>query len=478
MDLPEPFSPAPLLAADLTPGRRTSASVHNSSSPTRVPFVLPIAILVVLIVSFQQVSQPDLAAVYRDPLIRLFTLAAVLIALGLFALHRYQIVLPSALLGLEMGFEVIVAFAIALVETVVPLSPDRPVLGISAVGPWILLISVLVRNRPIWTLVTAVAAASMWPIAYWVNLQRHGLAPAPWGRLIVWPGINYLIAVLAALISRRMSADPRRGRVGATWAAIVCSPRSATGGMGEVWKASHEMLARQAAIKLVRPRTAACRPSRPTCGSSGSGAKPTSSPGCSRRTPSTSTISASRATGSSTTSWSCSTASACRRSSRRSVRSRPGACRRSAQICALARGSAPAEPGAPRSQAVERDALQARADLRLRQGARFRPGQVRGLRGIVQLTMEGTTAGTPGYIAPEVALGEDRVDGRADIYALGCVAYFLLTGTLVFPDSNPMTMALKHVQARAGSAVGAHPTGDSRRSRAHRDELSGRRPSN
>ena len=65
-----------------------------------------------------------------------------------------------------------------------------------------------------------------------------------------------------------------------------------------------------------------------------------------------------------------------------------------------------------------------------------------------QLTVEGTTAGTPGYIAPEVALGEIDVDARADIYALGCVAYFLLTGTLVFPDSNPMSMALKHVQAQ------------------------------
>ena len=63
------------------------------------------------------------------------------------------------------------------------------------------------------------------------------------------------------------------------------------------------------------------------------------------------------------------------------------------------------------------------------------------------LTVEGTTAGTPGYIAPEVALGELNVDARADIYALGCVGYFLLTGTLVFPDSNPMSMALKHVQA-------------------------------
>jgi eukaryotic-like serine/threonine-protein kinase len=56
-------------------------------------------------------------------------------------------------------------------------------------------------------------------------------------------------------------------------------------------------------------------------------------------------------------------------------------------------------------------------------------------------------SGTPGYIAPEVALGEPVIDHRADLYAVGCVAYYLLTGTLVFFDSNPVTMALKHVQA-------------------------------
>lgn len=65
---------------------------------------------------------------------------------------------------------------------------------------------------------------------------------------------------------------------------------------------------------------------------------------------------------------------------------------------------------------------------------------------VSQLTVEGTTTGTPGYMAPEVALGETQIDGRADVYGLGCVAYFLLTDTLVFEDPNAMSMALKHVQ--------------------------------
>jgi serine/threonine-protein kinase len=62
------------------------------------------------------------------------------------------------------------------------------------------------------------------------------------------------------------------------------------------------------------------------------------------------------------------------------------------------------------------------------------------------LTVEGVSAGTPGYIAPEIAMGEERIDGRADLYTLGCVAYFLLTGTLVFNETSPTAMAVAHVQ--------------------------------
>ena len=62
------------------------------------------------------------------------------------------------------------------------------------------------------------------------------------------------------------------------------------------------------------------------------------------------------------------------------------------------------------------------------------------------VTVPGQMAlGTPAYMSPEMALGE-KVDGRADIYALGCVAYFLLTGQLVFQAEKAFQMIAKHLQ--------------------------------
>ena len=60
-------------------------------------------------------------------------------------------------------------------------------------------------------------------------------------------------------------------------------------------------------------------------------------------------------------------------------------------------------------------------------------------------TAAGFAAGTPAYLAPEAALGEP-VDGRADLYALGCVAYYLLTGQLVFEASNGLQMIARHMR--------------------------------
>ncbi len=64
------------------------------------------------------------------------------------------------------------------------------------------------------------------------------------------------------------------------------------------------------------------------------------------------------------------------------------------------------------------------------------------------LTGAHVATGTPAFMAPEVIL-ENAVDARADIYALGCVAYYLLTGTLVFDAETPMKMFVAHLSKTA-----------------------------
>jgi serine/threonine-protein kinase len=63
-------------------------------------------------------------------------------------------------------------------------------------------------------------------------------------------------------------------------------------------------------------------------------------------------------------------------------------------------------------------------------------------------TREDAVHGTPGFIAPEQAMGTG-VDGRADIYATGCVAYWMLTGKTVFTADTVMGLILHHVQTPA-----------------------------
>jgi serine/threonine protein kinase len=63
-------------------------------------------------------------------------------------------------------------------------------------------------------------------------------------------------------------------------------------------------------------------------------------------------------------------------------------------------------------------------------------------------TRENAVHGTPAFIAPEQAMGK-VLDGRADIYATGCVAYWLLTGQFVFTAETSMGLLLQHAQTPA-----------------------------
>jgi eukaryotic-like serine/threonine-protein kinase len=60
-------------------------------------------------------------------------------------------------------------------------------------------------------------------------------------------------------------------------------------------------------------------------------------------------------------------------------------------------------------------------------------------------TIAGMTLGTPAYMAPEMVQSE-AIDGRADLYSLGCVAYFLLTGQLVFQGDTALQTMFMHIQ--------------------------------
>jgi serine/threonine-protein kinase len=62
------------------------------------------------------------------------------------------------------------------------------------------------------------------------------------------------------------------------------------------------------------------------------------------------------------------------------------------------------------------------------------------------LVTQGIIVGTPGYMAPETALS-DRIDGRADLYSVGCVAYFLLTGRQVFEGDAVIQVFADHLHA-------------------------------
>ena len=71
------------------------------------------------------------------------------------------------------------------------------------------------------------------------------------------------------------------------------------------------------------------------------------------------------------------------------------------------------------------------------------------------LTKEQTVLGTPAYFAPENLAGSARVEAKADVYALGCVAFWLLTGRLVFDYDRAMPMVRAHT-SEAPSAPSQH----------------------
>jgi len=69
----------------------------------------------------------------------------------------------------------------------------------------------------------------------------------------------------------------------------------------------------------------------------------------------------------------------------------------------------------------------------------------------VGLTQAGMAIGTAAYMSPEQALGDADIDGRSDIYSLGCVVYEALAGRPPFTGATPLSIVAQHVGLPAPS---------------------------
>ena len=63
----------------------------------------------------------------------------------------------------------------------------------------------------------------------------------------------------------------------------------------------------------------------------------------------------------------------------------------------------------------------------------------------MMVTSQHVLTGTPMYMAPEAIKGEQFVDGRSDLYALGAVGYYLLTGEPLFPSGTVVEVVAHHL---------------------------------
>jgi serine/threonine-protein kinase len=410
----------------------------------------PAAALLALLQVLQHLGRPSSTTGLGDPVNRLLLLGVVLMAAGLFALHHFRVTPASRVLTVGMIFEVVYAGAISALETSgIARETRQPFGGVSAVGPWIVFVSAFVPNRPLVALAAGLLAASTWPVAFVIDAARFGTADAAMRAGLLWSGFNYVMAAAGFLVSRTMLGAVADTRAAEELGSYHLVARIGEGGMGEVWTATHRMLARSAAIKLIRPEALAATPDRD--------------------------------------------ADAFLKRFRREANAIAGLQSPhtiylydfgrsddgrlyyvmelldgiSLQTLVTRFGPQPPErvvsillqvceslDEAHQQGVVHRD-LKPSNVMVCRVARRFDFVKVLdfGLaktaaqKDQTQLTVVGTTTGTPGYMAPEMIMGDSEVDGRADLYAVGCVAYYLLTGTQVFDDDRPASLALQHVQS-------------------------------
>lgn len=392
----------------------------------------------------QRVLQPEVAEVQKQLHIQVNTAIIVLLSLDIFAAGRLGLLPPVSILRLGLVFEVFGGFALATFEYSMPWDSRQPVRGISWMTLWISLCGLLIPNRPLIMVLVALATASMGPIAYMVFHE----SPIPINRLLIWNFPNYLVGIATVFISRRLyhlEVEVQRAKEMGSYHLESLIGR---GGMGEVWRARHRMLARDSAVKLIRPEVlfrATERQAAIVRRRFEQEAKTTAA----LRSPHTVAL---YDFGISEDGGFYYVMELMDGIDLETLVQRFGP-QPPSRVVHVLRQVCESLAEAHRLGMVHRDIKPTNVFL-CRVGIQHDFAKVLDF-GLVKtmsaetdtrMTAEGVTTGTPAYMPPEIAMSSEQIDGRADLYGLGCVAYWLLTGHLVFSGKTGTALLLAHVQ--------------------------------
>jgi serine/threonine-protein kinase len=379
-----------------------------------------------------------------------FSAASVLVGLTVFVIARSGVLTPQQSLTLGLIFQVIGAFGFAGSGISTGSSPALtvPLSGLPVECVWIITYPLVVPNMPGKVLLASLLSASMGPAALVLSSAVTGRPiDSVTGFAIYYLTSNYLCATFAFVIARIVYRFNLRLKQLRDIGSYELIEPIGEGGMGEVWRATHKLLARPAAIKLIRPDVlgASQRTRAAILQRFKREARDTAALG------STHTINVYDFGVTEEGDFYYVMELLEGISLDRYVKTfgpmEP------ARVVYLLRQVCHSLGEAHARGLVHRDIKPANIFMcRLGPDDDFVKVLDFGLvkhsepaKTVTQLTLEGVTAGTPAYMPPEIALGRPGVDGRADLYALGCVAYFLLTGQPVFAGDSPMAIALAHV---------------------------------
>jgi len=416
----------------------------------------PLAVFVAIngLPGILQAESARLSAIYGSrfvlalpPVVSLITIASSVVVFWLSRRNRMR---PDAMRLLGAIYQIVVSIDLSLLTHISTWQGVEVSRMWSGTAVWIVIFAVLVPSTPRRVLVVSLLAALMDPLGLATTIALG--APVPPPRLIALlfsPTLFSVgIAVACSITIHRLGVDIERARRMGSYELVELL---GAGGMGEVWRAKHSSLARPAAIKLIRREslaTGTAAVQRTIVSRFEREAQATAA----LESEHTVTLYDFGVTDDGTFYY---VMELLRGLDLEQLVRRFGPLPPERVVSLIAQACRSIEEAHERGL-IHRDIKPANIfasakgldvdfvkvldfGLVKRDG-----GQALAAGGEARLTAEGSVTGTPDYMAPEMVLGE-AVDARADLYGLGCVAYFALCGQTVFARDKPMRILMAHV---------------------------------